>query len=236
MVNNLEKESLKGGDQARSKQLMISRMTIVKERLVIFLDQNGVNLPALGMAMEEFTRSVLDLPEGTACQAGCQYCCHLRLGVSIPEVIVIYKQLLAQATPEGLAVIRQRIIDTDRKGNTLLESFWFESRTPCPFLNEKGRCLIYALRPFPCRAHHSTDVKICRESFEKETSIQIPCFTLYWASTDMYSSLFIKVLADKGFASFQVGFIKALEILFKDDRAIESWLNKEDVFAIAKLG
>jgi Fe-S-cluster containining protein len=226
---------LNSGDQNRSKQLLISRMAMTKERLVTFLDQNGV-MPALEMAMEEFTRSVLDLPEGTACQAGCQHCCHLCLGVSIPEVIVIYNQLLTQATQEGLAVIRQRILDTAKKGNTLSESFWFESKTPCPFLNEKGSCLIYALRPFPCRAHHSTDVNICRESFEKGISLQIPCFTLYWASTDMYSSVFIKVLKDKNFASFQVGFIKALEILFTDDRAIESWLNKEDVFATAKLG
>lgn len=235
MVNKSEKGSLAGGDQARSKELLASHMATAREKLVIFLGHHGVSLPVLGMAMEEFTKSVFDLPKGAACKAGCQYCCHLRVGVSIPEVMVIYNEILTQTTKEGLAIIRQRVLKTEKKGNTLGETFWLETRTPCPFLDDNGHCLIYALRPFSCRAYHSTDVKRCQESFEKGLTSLIPCFTLYRAATDMYSSIFIKVLHDKGFASFQVGFVKALKILFTEDQTIESWLNKENVFDTAKL-
>ncbi len=235
MVKASEKGTLTNVDQARSEQLLASHMAIAKEKLVKFLDRHGVSVPVLGIAMKEFTNSVLDIPEGTACRAGCQYCCHLRVGVSIPEAIVIYSELLAQATPESLLAIRQRVLNIAGKDIHLDETFWLESKIPCPFLDDKGRCLIYVLRPFSCRAYHSTDVKICKESFEKGIASLIPCFTLYRASTEMYSSVFIKVLGNKGFPSFQVGLIKALEILFTNDQAIESWLNKKDAFCMAKI-
>lgn len=222
-------------DRDRSKQLLAAHMATARERLAGFLDTHGTSLPVLGVAMEEFTKSVFKMPEGTACKSGCSYCCHLRLGASIPEVLVVYKELAAQATPEGLSLIKQRILDTCTKGNVLDEGFWLTTRTPCPFLDDKGLCLIYALRPFSCRAYHSTDSKVCKTGFEKGVETLIPCFNLYRASTDMYSSIFIKVLEDRGFASFQIGFVRALAILFADPGAVDGWLNKEDVFAKARL-
>lgn len=208
---------------------------MTREKLSDFFDHHGINLPVLKMAMKEFVDSVLEIPEGTDCRAGCDYCCHLRVGVSIPEALVIYDELMTQATPEGLEFMRQRVLKTAAKGNTLDESFWLKTRTPCPFLDDTGHCLIYILRPFSCRAYHSRDVKACRESFEKKVSSLIPCFPIYRAVTDMYSSVFIRVLQDKGFPSFQTGFVRALEILFTDDKAVEKWLNKEDVFGSAKI-
>jgi Fe-S-cluster containining protein len=224
-------------DKTRSKALLAAYMAQGREKLGAFLDAHGSSLPVLGVAMEQFTQSVFALPEGTACKQGCSYCCHLRVGASIPEVLVIYSELAAQATPEGFALLKERVLMV-AKGNTLDDAFWLTTRTPCPFLDVDTNqlCLIYSLRPFSCRAYHSTDLDACQKGYDLGQETMIPCFPLYRATTDMYSSIFTRVLAQKGFPSYQVGFVKALEILFKDKTASDRWLdNKEDVFVSAKL-
>jgi len=218
-----------------SRQLLAAHMEKAKTLLDSFLGNHGVSLPVLGKAMEEFCLTVFKLPEEAACRAGCAHCCHLRVGVSIPELLVIFYELEAQSTKEGLAYFKARVAETLDRGNTLKEDFWHGSQTPCPFLDEGGRCLIYAIRPFSCRAYHSIDETICRQGFEEKRVVQVPCFPLYRACTDMYPSIFIKVLEDRGFASYQVGFVKGLDILFHDDSAGDQWLNKEDVFSAAAL-
>ena len=226
-----------GPGEARSKTLLAESMAQGREKLGAFLDAHGVSLPVLGVAMEQFTQSVFALPEGTACKQGCAYCCHLRVGASIPEVLVIYSELAAQATQEGFAILKERVLMA-AKGNVLEDAFWLTTRTSCPFLDidTNQLCLIYSLRPFSCRAYHSTNVDACQKGYDLGCETMIPCFPLYRATTDMYSSIFTRVLAQKGFPSYQVGFVKALEILFKDHGASDRWLDqKEDVFRSAKL-
>ncbi len=222
-------------DLDHSRQLLAAHMEKARTLLDRFLDTHGVSLTVLGNAMEEFTLTVFDLPKEAACQAGCAHCCHLKVGVSIPELLVIFYELEAQSTKEVLASFKGRMASILARGDTLRDAFWHESQTACPFLDTEGRCLIYALRPFSCRAYHSTNLEICRQGYEDKRAIQVPCFPLYRACTDMYSSAFIRVLADKGFFSYQVGFVKGLGILFHDASALERWLNKEDVFSAAAL-
>jgi len=225
-------------EENRSRQLLAAYMIQGREKLTAFIDIHGISLSVMGVAMEQFTESVFALPEGTACKKGCAYCCHLKVGVSIPEVLVIYNELAAQTTKEGFELIKERVLGVGVKGNTLDDNFWFTTQTPCPFLDidTDSLCLIYNLRPFSCRAYHSTDSGICRKGFEQGCETLIPCFPLYRVSTDMYASIFTRVLAEKGFFSYQVGFVKALEILFTNKSASDQWLkNKEDVFKAARL-
>lgn len=225
-------------DKTRSKALLAAYMAKGREKLGVFLDAHGASLPVLGVAMEQFTQSVFALPEETACKQGCAHCCHLRVGASIPEVLVIYSELAAQTTQEGFALLKERVLRVAAKGDTLKDAFWHTTRSPCPFLDvDTNRlCLIYSLRPFSCRAYHSTDLDACQKGYDLGQETMIPCFPLYRATTDMYSSIFTLVLAEKGFPSYQVGFVKALDILFKDKSASGRWLdNKEDVFVSAKL-
>ncbi|WDP84812.1 MAG: YkgJ family cysteine cluster protein [Desulfobacter sp.] len=128
-----------------------------------------------------------------------------------------------------------RIFEISSQGNLLEEDFWRSTQQACPFLNDQGCCIIYGFRPFSCRAYHSTDRKICQRGYEEKKEVQVPCFPLYRATTDMYSSVFIKVLGDKGFASFQVSLVKGLDILFKDEGASARWLGKKNVFLDAKI-
>ncbi len=219
----------------RSKELLAAHMNKAAAVLTDFLNTHGVSIPVLGKAMESFTTQVFALPDEADCKPGCAWCCHLRVTTSIPELLVVFDELTAQATPEGQAYFKQRIESASAAGNTMEEAFWYASRTPCPFLDNKNGCLIYPIRPFSCRAHHSTDEAACRQGYEEGRRVLLPCFPLYRAGTDMYSSVFIKVLADLGFASSHVGFVKGLALLFENPGLAEAWLNREDVFASARI-
>lgn len=222
-------------DQDRSKVLLAAHMGKARTLLYSFLNTHGVSIPVLAKAMEDFTHTVFDLPGEAACKAGCHYCCHLRVGVSIPELLVIFNELQAQASDEDLAWFKSRINMAVEAGDTLTEAFWHKSRTSCPFLDDTGKCLIYIVRPFSCRAYHSNDMAVCKKGFDERREIQVPCFPLYRATTDMYSSVFIRVLKEKGYASYQVGFVKGMSLLFKDKTLVDKWLNKEDVFKATAL-
>ncbi len=224
-------------DSERARVLLAGTRDTAMKHLSQLLGTRGLHVPVLASAMDRFVKSLVPLPGETACKTGCAWCCHLRVGVSIPEALVIFHEIRAQATAEGLAFLKQRILKTSDRGDILDENFWRRSRCPCPFLDMDGtyHCLIYGLRPFSCRAFHSLDDTACRRGYDLGMQIQVPCFPVYRASVDLYSSVLIQVAAQKGLASFQVGFIRALEILFTDDTAPDRWLKGENVFLSAKI-
>jgi len=221
----------------RAGVLLAAARDAAMKQLSQLLDTRGLHVPVLAGAMDRFVKCVVPLPREAACDTGCAWCCHLRVGVSIPEALVIFHEIKAQATPESLVFLKHRILETSGRGDILDENFWRRSRCHCPFLDVDGayRCLIYGLRPFSCRAFHSLDEAVCRKGYDQCMEIQVPCFPLYRASVDLYSSVLIQVAAQRGLASFQVGFIRALEILFTDDTASARWLQGENVFLPAKI-
>lgn len=223
-------------NEDRAKEMLAAMMGQAGERLSAFLDANGVSVPVLARAAEQFAESLPDLPGDSACRAGCAWCCHLRIGVSIPEVLVIFETLKARATPEAFEFFRKRVLETSARGNVLDEDFWLAGNCPCPFLDTKGgQCLIYDIRPFSCRAFHSTDEAVCRAGFEEKKQVDVPCFPLYRSMVDGYAAVLIRTLAQKGLPSFQVGFVMALAVLFREEGAVEAWLRGEDLFASAKI-
>jgi Fe-S-cluster containining protein len=221
----------------KSMEMLQKYMDAAQKNLSILLDTHGVHLNVLKEAMALFIRSLVTLPPEAACKNGCAFCCHLRVGLSIPEVIIIFNGLTSSATPEGLDFVKQRVIQTAQKGNTLDDGWWRTTRTACPFLDidKENACLIYDLRPFSCRAYHSTDVTDCQKGFETGQEIRIPCFPLYRAVTDMYSTVFIRKMAQIGLDSYQVGFVRALQVLFEKETAMEEWFRGKDVFSPARI-
>lgn len=198
---------------------------------------NPVTPDLLKTAMAQFAASLVDIPQGTACVSGCAFCCHLRVGTSIPEAIVLFNALKSCTTPEGFDFLKQRVLNTANNGNTLEEDWWHQSQTPCPFLDSEGRnqCLVYEFRPFACRAYHSTDTQACRKGFDEKKETAIPCFPLYTKFTDIYSTILIKSMAKRGMHSYQVGFVKAMQILFENKNAFKEWADGKDLFLDAKI-
>ncbi|MCR6629598.1 MAG: YkgJ family cysteine cluster protein [Magnetospirillum sp.] len=109
-------------------------------------------------------RYLLDAP-AAACKAGCGWCCHQQVGVSVPEAVRIAAHLRTLPAEEGEALSgRVRQVAERTTGMTTLERA--ATRLSCPFLGAEGGCTIYAVRPLRCRGLHSIDVEFCIACYE----------------------------------------------------------------------
>lgn len=106
------------------------------------------------------------------CGAGCYQCCHQMVGVTAAELALVRGAV--DALPEPLRTeTRARIKAIADKGKGVSQAAWWAARLRCALLDEDGRCLVHAARPLPCRAMNSSDVGICRRSYDGE-QLQIP--------------------------------------------------------------
>lgn len=109
-------------------------------------------------------------PEHVACVDGCSGCCRGLFDITIPDAA-----LLQQGFTQLSENVRAGILDKARKRLEKLQAIWpelappfilnlrpeqdweelmpDEDETPCPLLDENGRCLVYAYRPMTCRLH-----------------------------------------------------------------------------------
>jgi hypothetical protein len=85
-----------------------------------------------------------------ACREGCDACCHQRVVVTAPEVIVIAARISDNHSAEELSALVDRLAAQLRK----------QIREPCPLLS-RGRCTIYECRPLRCQGHSGVDARSC---------------------------------------------------------------------------
>jgi Fe-S-cluster containining protein len=95
-----------------------------------------------------------------ACKAGCDHCCHVVVGVTAPEALVIVEQLKRSRSAPELARLMARIAAAHKRTRGLSSSERFRPEYPCVFI-EGGRCSIYEARPLACRGMNSLDATEC---------------------------------------------------------------------------
>ena len=103
-------------------------------------------------------------PLDVACQAGCSWCCHLKVEVTQFEVFRIAAFLIETLSEKELEDITKKVISTDflRRSEEVSEA---EHSVPCALLSD-GQCTIYPARPLKCRGGNSTDADTCKAYFE----------------------------------------------------------------------
>ncbi|WP_038057776.1 YkgJ family cysteine cluster protein [Thermus amyloliquefaciens] len=97
-----------------------------------------------------------------SCRAGCAACCHGLVTLSrlegealLPHLTEAQQSRLLEEGPKRLALLREG------KEDPRFPSRFFQSRTPCPFL-EGGLCGVYPHRPLACRGLLTTgDPALC---------------------------------------------------------------------------
>lgn len=119
---------------------------------------------ALQWGIDELERTFAESPArlraAVACRAGCDSCCHVPVDVQAHEVLFAADHILVRFSPEALvAVIAQLAAHRDRVA-AFAEGERDTSRQACALL-VAGSCSIYAGRPQPCRAHHTSDDAVC---------------------------------------------------------------------------
>ena len=95
------------------------------------------------------------------CKRGCHGCCYQLVAATYAEGLAIARYLFAVrgATKE----LVDAIFDAAKSQEASDKTKWYESRTPCTFLDEKTKnCTIYPVRPSACRSYLVTsDPAIC---------------------------------------------------------------------------
>lgn len=96
------------------------------------------------------------------CRYGCDACCYAPFTVTLPEALLLARELHRKelATSEFIARVGQ--VSQDQLQSTPSE--WFHKKHPCLLLNEQEHvCSMYDARPAACRFHLSvSDPAMCK--------------------------------------------------------------------------
>lgn len=131
-----------------------------------------------------FAARQAELPEAIRCADGCSGCCRGLFDISLLDARLLragFDRLPADAQ----AAVRQRaqaqLAELQERWpgfappfilNLMDDAAWVEmpedDPTPCAFLDEEGRCLVYAFRPMTCRLHGLPQIDLDGEIFLEE--------------------------------------------------------------------
>jgi Putative zinc- or iron-chelating domain len=178
-------------------------------------------------------------PEGNgrepiACKPGCNYCCHMRVVASVPEVIALADFIAANFPAGAIEAIRRRAAETDEKTHGLSDEQWGAGRFVCPLLAE-GRCSVYAARPLDCRGYNSTSLAACRAASLDYGEWDVPMENAIMTAFKSAQAGLLQALAGTGRRPRLVELTAALRIVLEDAAAIDRWLAGENPFADAEL-
>jgi Fe-S-cluster containining protein len=100
-----------------------------------------------------------------ACKAGCSFCCHLRVTVTAPEAIALFRHLQSRIPTAPREAIEERVLaNADQIARMTEEQHW-STNVKCAFLID-GACSAYRARPMACALHHSLDVAACEQAYQ----------------------------------------------------------------------
>jgi Fe-S-cluster containining protein len=147
-----------------------------------------------------------------ACDKGCGWCCHQRVGTTAPELLYIAREL-------------NRLPDRDAHLARL--EAWPQGRA-CAFLVE-GACSIYGLRPLKCRGLYQYDARWCMTTYAKldaplfgaapDPGYQAPPKDIYDGFVFGHALAFHRVRRDCP----GLDFIPALKAVIRMDGAAADW-------------
>lgn len=99
----------------------------------------------------------------SSCQSGCNYCCYLLVRITSIEAELIRTYIQENFDHSYMSEVRAKIDDAKKHfpdpveigseyPKRILDSY-FNLQIPCPFLSDKGLCVVYEVRPLVARTH-----------------------------------------------------------------------------------
>jgi Fe-S-cluster containining protein len=169
-----------------------------------------------------------------ACQEGCAWCCHKRVGVSAAEVVRIAAYLRQSLSPEKQDEVRARVVQRDEERRGLSKDRWAVLRVPCPLLVEQ-RCSVYPVRPLTCRGYNSSDARRCELSVTKRLLVEVPIYEPQQRLATFVLDGTRAGLAEAGLDAGLLELTAALRIALETPQAVERWLAGAAVFTEARM-
>jgi Fe-S-cluster containining protein len=175
-----------------------------------------------------------DPPPCSACKEGCDWCCHLTVGTSVPEVVRLLEYLQQNLSPEEFDALRERVRRLDDQRRERRAAGRDDAGLPCALL-VNHRCTAYPVRPLMCGGFNSSDAAACerfvRSSGQTTLSLYAPQLRLAAFVLDGM----VAGLSDSGLAGERMELTAALRIALEVPDAVERFLVGEPVFAAARL-
>lgn len=107
-----------------------------------------------------------------ACGPGCSACCTINVSVLLPEAIAIARYVTDPGNGNGRSDLKPLIAEAASRVRWMDDDERIRSGIPCPFLDERGWCIIHPVRPLTCRALSSTDQEQCRRALASQGSCE----------------------------------------------------------------
>jgi hypothetical protein len=185
---------------------------------------------------EQFIEKAMavDPPPPFACREGCDWCCHLPVGTSAPEVVRIAAYLRQTLSPEELQATRERVARADDARRGLRADRRARARLPCALLVDH-RCSAYPARPLTCRGFNSRDAARCKQFVESRSRVALPMYQPQQRLTTFVLDGTRAGLAAVGLKDDLLELAAALRIALDVPDAAERWLAGEPVFAPARF-
>jgi hypothetical protein len=194
-------------------------------RLKFMLDIMGMSiLPQAEQTIAEFVAAA-----DVQCRAGCSFCCHQNVDVTVPEALLVALQLGDEADPRRATILAAadafRNIDDDTR---------IATGKPCPLLVDQ-RCSVYNVRPINCRSFTSPDATNCHESMRRleagDTPLPIEVYVVLRFLCGGEQAAIRGICRDLGLQADMVELTQAVAAIIRDPTLIERWAAGERVFA-----
>jgi hypothetical protein len=189
---------------------------------------------AVGVADEAVRKAVrAQPPPASACREGCDWCCHLTVGTSVPEVVRIVEHLRQTLSPDEFRAFRERVLrlDAERRQRPAARG---KTGLPCALLVDH-RCTAYPVRPLTCRGFNSSDAARCERFVESSGKTAVPLY-----APQMRLAVFVldgvrAGLSESGLPGERLELTAALRVALEVPGAVEAFLAGEPAFAEARL-
>jgi len=109
--------------------------------------------------------------EQAQCSAGCHYCCHQIVSLSIYDAIRVIRGLEEFSDDQRTDAYTQAMVNVEANDAAKADGDRWARRLPCSLLKDK-KCSVYDNRPVACIATTSTSKDHCFEQFENLASPQ----------------------------------------------------------------
>jgi len=173
----------------------------------------------------------------SACSAGCGFCCHTMVSVSPPEAFFIARHVETAFEPEAREALKARVIASAERTKEMDGAQRYVAREACPFLrDEDWLCGLHTARPLVCRAMHSGSLPACKKAYdERDATVPTNTMAIFFENSKAYMSAYTSALRPRGIQIYPVELSGAVSIIWREENAMERWLNGEDLFASARI-
>jgi Fe-S-cluster containining protein len=173
------------------------------------------------------------LAEPVACETGCYYCCCYEVVLTPAEALLLGSHVKKTYSEGALADLMKKI-DRNlclRDGKGVEERAKVLHDTPCIFL-AGGKCSVYDVRPFVCRALHSLDSRKCKEAvMARRRIVEFTGYSHRYYVFQTAQAALRQFFEEMGCQATELTMAKAMKQYFERPGRTIAWIRGGEVFA-----